>query len=97
MIVNLTLKPTTYKAVKINRNSYQDLAELFGNTLVTTEEYFAINSSIVVNIPHSDTVNVPTTEGIIIVVEYFNNEVTGVFASDSTDDLRHMFDWEGEL
>lgn len=97
MIVNLTLKPTTYKAVKINSNSYQDLVELFGNTMVTAEQNFAINNYITVNIPNSDTVEVPTTEGIIIVVEYFNNEVTGVFASDSTDDLRNMFDWEGEL
>lgn len=97
MIVNLTLKPTTYKAVKINSNSYHDLVELFGTTMVTVEQNFAINKSITVNIPNSDTVEVPTTEGIIIVVEYFNNEVTGVFASDSTDDLRNMFDWEGEL
>lgn len=97
MIVNLTLKPTTYKAVKINSDSYQDLVELFGATMATAERDFAINSSIIVNIPNSDTINVPTTDGIIIVVEYFNNEVTGVFASETADDLRNMFDWEGEL
>lgn len=97
MIVNLTLKPTTYKAVKINRDSYQDLVELFGATMATAEQDFAVNSSIIVNIPHSDTIHVPTTDGIIIVVEYFNNEVTGVFAAETTNDLRRMFDWEGEL
>lgn len=96
MIVNLTLKPTTYKAVRMQEGVYPSLVELFGEALITNEENFSLDSDFIVNI-NGEHYNVPSVNHFIIIVEYCNGELSGVFASDSTDDLHRMFEWEGEI
>lgn len=96
MIVNLTLKPTTYKAVRIGRNSYPDLVELFGEALRSTEASFndVMDLHIVIN---GEEYHAPSSTGIIIIAEFYQDTLTGVFVSDNTTRLRNMFDWEGDL
>lgn len=96
MIVNLTLKPTTYKAVRIGRNSYPDLVELFGEALRSTEASFNDGRDLHIVINREE-FHAPSNNGIIIIAEFYQDTLTGVFVSDNTTRLRNMFNWEGDL
>lgn len=95
MIKDLTLKPTTYKAVRIGDGVYPELREMFGDNLCTLEEDFSLNASVAVII-QGERINVPTTH-VIIVAEYADGNLSGVYATNSTEDLSMMFNWEGEI
>lgn len=101
MIVNLSLKPYSYKAVRIHDESstYNDLTELFGSKLLTDANTFMnavrSNGTIDVNI-YEEVWQIPVAEKIIIA-EFCGEELTGVFVAENTEDASQMFDWEGEL
>ncbi len=96
MVVNLTLKPTTYKAVRISRNSYPDLVELFGEALRSTETSFNEGRCLHIVINREE-YYVPSGNSIIVIAEFYQDTLTGVFVSDNIAQLRNMFDWEGDL
>lgn len=96
MIVNLTLKPTQYKAVNTATGEFSNIQELFGTALLSSAEEYSTRRRIVVNINNERTV-IPCTIPLIIIAEFMHDVLTGVFCSDDLNDLVNMFDWEGEL
>ena len=99
MIKDLTIKPYTYKAIRINNNPltpYEDIQGLFGGALITTKRDYENNREIRVDVD-SERFTVLVTNEAIIVAEFFNNGLTGLFKADTTEELESLFDWEGEL
>lgn len=99
MIKDLTIKPYTYKALRINNSPltpYEDIQELFGRALVITKRDYENIREIKVNV-ESEAYTVPIVNEAIIVAEFFNNSLTGLFMTDTPEELEPLFDWEGEL
>lgn len=99
MIKDLTLKPYTYKALRINNNPltpYEDIQGLLGGALITTKREYESIREIKANVD-SERLTVPIVNEAIIVAEFFNNGLTGLFVADTPEELEPLFDWEGEL